>query len=52
MLTDTNTLRSCKDITGLNVSVGARIKETAEILRTDLLTFFFELSVDMMVVQL
>ena len=49
VLTDTNTLRSCRDITGLTVSVGAGIKETAEILRTDLLTFFVELSVDMVV---
>ena len=52
MLTDTNTLRSCKNITGLNVSVGAGIKETAEILRTDLLTIIVELSVNMVVVQL
>ena len=49
VLTDTNTLRSSRDITGLTVSVGAGIKETAEILRTDLLTFFVELSVDMVV---
>ena len=43
VLTDTNTLRPCKDITGLTVSVGARIKATAETLRTGLLTFFIEL---------
>ena len=43
VLTDINTLRPCKDITGLTVSVGAGIKETAETLRTDLLTFFVEL---------
>ena len=39
VLTDINTLRPCKDITGLTVSVGAGIKETAETLRIDLLTF-------------
>ena len=38
-----NTLWPCKDITGLTASVGAGIKETAETLRTDLLTFFVEL---------
>ena len=43
VLTDTNTLRACKDITGLTVSVCAGIKETAETLRTDLRTFFVEL---------
>ena len=32
-----------KGITGLTVSVGAGTKETAETLRTDLLTFFVEL---------
>ena len=34
LLTDTNTLRPWKDITGLTVRLGAGIKETAEILRT------------------
>ena len=43
MLTDVSMLQPCKDITGLTVSVGAGIKETAETLRTDLLTFFVEL---------
>ena len=43
VLTDANTLRPCKDITGLIVSVGAGIKETADTLRTDLLTLFVEL---------
>ena len=43
VLTDINTLRLCKNIAGLTVSVGAEIKETAETLRTDLLTFFVEL---------
>ena len=43
VLTDTNTLWPCKGITELTVSVGAGIKETAETLRTDLLTFFVEL---------
>ena len=43
VLTDINTLRLCKDIAGLTVSVGAEIKGTAETLRTDLLTFFVEL---------
>ena len=43
VLTDTNTLRPCKDITGLIASVGVGIKETAETLSTDLLTFFVEL---------
>ena len=44
VLTDTNTLRPCKDIIGLTVSVGTGIKETAETLRTDLPTFFVELN--------
>ena len=43
VLTDTNTLWPCKDITGLTVSVSAGIKETAETLKTDLCTFFVEL---------
>ena len=43
MLTDINRLRTCEDIAGLTVSVGAGIKETVEPLRTDLLTFFVAL---------
>ena len=43
VLTDTNTLQPWKDIAGLTISVGAEIKETAETLKTDLLTFFVEL---------
>ena len=43
VLTDISMLRPCKDITGLIVSVGAGMKETAETIRTDLLTFFVEL---------
>ena len=44
LLTNINTLRTCKDIAWLTVeSVGAWIKETAEVLRTDLLTLFVEL---------
>ena len=43
VLTDINTLPTCKDIAGLTISVGAGIKETSEALRTDLLSFFVEL---------
>ena len=43
VLTDSNTLRTCEDIAGLTVRVGAGIKETPEALRTDLLKFFVEL---------
>ena len=43
VLTDISMLQPCKDITGLIVSVGAGMKETAETIRTDLLTFFVEL---------
>ena len=43
VLTDINTLWTCTDIAGLTVSVGAGINETAEALRTYLLTFFVEL---------
>ena len=43
VLTDISMLRPCKDITGLTVSVGAGMKETAEMIRKDLLTFFVEL---------
>ena len=43
VLTDIHTLQACEDIVGLTVSVGAGIKETAEALRTDLLTLFVEL---------
>ena len=43
VVTDTNTLQPCKDITGLTVSVDAGIKETVGILRTDLFAFFIEI---------
>ena len=43
VLTDVHILQACEDIVGLTVSVCAGIKETAEALRTDLLTLFVEL---------
>lgn len=44
LLTDVNTLRIYKDITGLAItSVGAGRKETAEALRTNFLESFVEL---------
>ena len=44
VLTDINTLRTCKDITGLTVtSVGAGRNKTAEALITDFHTLFVEL---------
>ena len=44
VLTDINTLRTCQDITTLTVtSVRASRKDTAETLRTDLLTLLVEL---------
>ena len=39
VLKDINKLRTCEDITGLTISVGTGIKETAGALRTGSLTF-------------
>ena len=43
VLTGTNMLQTCQGIAGLNVSAGAGIKETAKVLRTDLITYSVEL---------